>query len=752
MRLVLLIPVLFTGCFCFAQSQPSNDGCSGAAALCAGISQPGTTQGATVNVCSGCEDGSAASGNFCFPLNNSVWYSFTTNASGGAANVEFSGISCAAGTGNGIQAVVIEASTPCNETSYIQIGSCNSGQSGSFSLPLAGLNANTTYYIQVDGEEGASAPGACSFNIGISGVAVDAEITASVQSSNCTVADGEIDITQVSGGNAPYTYAVDNGSFQPSGTFASLAPGSHIVSVQDGAGCIFQQQIEVPQDNPPAAGIPVTVSQTCNASDGQIDIVGSTGGTPPYSYSLNGGALQAGSAFAGVTAGNHIVVVQDAAGCTDTVLVAVGNSSGVSDAAVNVSSSSCGGNDGSVTITPVGGAGPYSYSINGGASQPSATFSTLQPGTYSVLITDAAGCTFLQSGIQVGQTAADELLTIGITVLPQPACDGDNLTATTTITGNFTSATITFLYNGSVVQSGALFSYSTTSAVSADQIQVLVNATGSCLGQTMYTSSITTVEVLPVEDAVVTMSSDLSAACAGEPVVFTASQTGCTNPHYTWYVNGLAQTIASSDVFSTSFTSQVSVYVEVVCQGACSSPAQSNTVDIDIVEVMADAGPNQVMLLGASVTIEGVATGSGISWEPSESLSDPSIAQPVAAPEETTTYIMTVTNGSCSATDTMIVYVTPPIIPTNVITPNSDGKNDTWYIQFIEDYPGCKVEIFDRWGQKVYNSIGYTNQNAWDGKNRGLRLPASVYYYVIELNTNASDEYDTFTGYITLLY
>jgi gliding motility-associated-like protein len=175
-------------------------------------------------------------------------------------------------------------------------------------------------------------------------------------------------------------------------------------------------------------------------------------------------------------------------------------------------------------------------------------------------------------------------------------------------------------------------------------------------------------------------------------------------------------------------------------------------VDIDIVEVMADAGPNQVMLQGASVTIEGVATGSGISWEPSESLSDPSIAQPVAAPEETTTYIMTVTNGSCSATDTMIVYVTPPIIPTNVITPNSDGKNDTWYIQFIEDYPGCKVEIFDRWGQKVYNSIGYTNENAWDGKNRGLRLPASVYYYVIELNTNASDEYDTFTGYITLLY
>ncbi len=747
-----MISVLLAGCFCVAQSQPSNDGCTGAAELCAGLSQPGTTQGATVDICSGCEDASVSSGNFCFPVNNSVWYSFTTNATGGAASVSFTGISCAAGTGNGIQAVVIEASTPCNESSYIQIGSCNSGQSGSFSLPLTGLSSNTTYYIQVDGEEGISPPGSCSFNISISGEAVDAGMTAVVQSSNCTLNDGEIDITQVSGGTAPFTYSLDNGSFQPAGTFTSLAPGSHIVSVQDGAGCIYQQQIEVPQDNPPSAGIPVTVPQTCNASDGQIDIVGSAGGTPPYSYSLNGGAFQSGSSFAGVTAGNHIVVVQDAAGCTDTVMVPVSNSSGVSDAAVSVSPSSCGDNNGSITITPVGGTGPYSYSINGGASQSSSTFTALQPGTYSVLITDAAGCTFMQSGIQVTQTSADELLTVGITVLPQPACDGDNLTATAAISGNFTSATITFLYNGVVVQSGALFSYSTATAVSGDQIQVIVNATGDCLGQTMYTSGITTVEVLPVEDAVVSLTSDLTSACAGDPVVFSASQTGCTNPHYTWYVNGLAQTIVSSDVFSTAFTSQVSVYVEVVCQGACSSPVQSNTVDIDIVEVMADAGPNQVMLQGTSVTIEGVATGTGISWDPSESLSDPSVVQPVAAPDETTSYIMTVTNGSCVATDTMIVFVTPPIIPTNVITPNSDGKNDTWYIQFIEDYPGCKVEIFDRWGQKVFNSIGYTNENAWDGKNRGLKLPASVYYYVIELNTNASDEYDTFTGYITLLY
>jgi gliding motility-associated-like protein len=69
------------------------------------------------------------------------------------------------------------------------------------------------------------------------------------------------------------------------------------------------------------------------------------------------------------------------------------------------------------------------------------------------------------------------------------------------------------------------------------------------------------------------------------------------------------------------------------------------------------------------------------------------------------------------------------IIP-NTFTPNGDGINDTWNIKNLESYPNSSVNIFNRWGQKLYASIGYPVP--WDGKYNGSSLPAGTYYYVID--------------------
>ncbi len=71
------------------------------------------------------------------------------------------------------------------------------------------------------------------------------------------------------------------------------------------------------------------------------------------------------------------------------------------------------------------------------------------------------------------------------------------------------------------------------------------------------------------------------------------------------------------------------------------------------------------------------------------------------------------------------------------ISPNGDGKNDVWLIPGIEQYPNNVVQIFNRWGNLVYEQKGYTNNDPWTGQWNGKELPDGTYFYLIELGNNA---------------
>ncbi|WP_374948969.1 cadherin-like beta sandwich domain-containing protein [Mucilaginibacter sp.] len=70
----------------------------------------------------------------------------------------------------------------------------------------------------------------------------------------------------------------------------------------------------------------------------------------------------------------------------------------------------------------------------------------------------------------------------------------------------------------------------------------------------------------------------------------------------------------------------------------------------------------------------------------------------------------------------------------NTFTPNGDGINDTWNIGDVDAYPNTTIEVFNRQGQKVFNSLGYGVP--WDGTYKGLLLPPGSYYYLIKNNVN----------------
>ena len=161
-----------------------------------------------------------------------------------------------------------------------------------------------------------------------------------------------------------------------------------------------------------------------------------------------------------------------------------------------------------------------------------------------------------------------------------------------------------------------------------------------------------------------------------------------------------------------------------------------------------NGGGDVAILAGNTITLNATATGNNLTylWSPATGLSNSTILNPTVTPTITTTYTLTVTNDfGCSVTDKVTVNaLQPPVIP-NAFTPNGDGINDLWAIKYLDTYTDCTVDVFNRNGQKVFTSVGYTT--AWDGRSNGGNLPLGVYYYLI----NPKHGRKTVSGYVTII-
>ncbi len=110
-------------------------------------------------------------------------------------------------------------------------------------------------------------------------------------------------------------------------------------------------------------------------------------------------------------------------------------------------------------------------------------------------------------------------------------------------------------------------------------------------------------------------------------------------------------------------------------------------------------------------------------------------------------YYVSEYSGDCESprVEVKVIVGTSEISIPNTFTPNNDGINDFWVIKGIETYPYAMVQIFNRYGQKVFESKGYSAP--FDGRTGGAILPVGVYYYIINLNSNCN----LLSGSLTLL-
>jgi gliding motility-associated-like protein len=162
-----------------------------------------------------------------------------------------------------------------------------------------------------------------------------------------------------------------------------------------------------------------------------------------------------------------------------------------------------------------------------------------------------------------------------------------------------------------------------------------------------------------------------------------------------------------------------------------------------------NAGPDKRVLEGGSVQLEASAYGiePQYAWTPVQFLTDSKSLRPrVVNPSTDMTYRLTVTGkGGCERSDEVFVQLLKfPAIP-NTFTPNGDGINDQWRIDYLNTYPDNRVQIFTRAGKLVFESRGYNTP--WDGTLKGKPLPFDTYYYIIEPGNGR----DPITGYVTII-
>lgn len=149
---------------------------------------------------------------------------------------------------------------------------------------------------------------------------------------------------------------------------------------------------------------------------------------------------------------------------------------------------------------------------------------------------------------------------------------------------------------------------------------------------------------------------------------------------------------------------------------------------------VAHAGPDLETRDIEPIKIKSSATNVGtVSWFPFERLDNENTVSPIANPQVTTEYIMTVISpDGCTDTDSMTinVNVVTKLDATTLFSPNGDGINDTWVVNKPALIEGCRVIIVNRNGTEVYNKTNYNND--WDASIGGEQLPEGTYYYIID--------------------
>jgi gliding motility-associated-like protein len=223
---------------------------------------------------------------------------------------------------------------------------------------------------------------------------LSATISSHTDVSCASTNDGSATVS-VSGGTSPYSYSWSTSPVQTTATATNLAAGNYTVTVTDANNCTATATVAINQSNALTVTITSQTNVSCYGDFSGSVTVSVTGGVGPYFYSWSLSS-QTATTVSNIPAGTYTFTVYDASGCSASLVVNITQPAAPLSASTAIAGLSCaGGNNGSINVSASGGTAPYVYAWSGpsGFSSTSEDISNLSAGTYSLVITDAAGCT-----------------------------------------------------------------------------------------------------------------------------------------------------------------------------------------------------------------------------------------------------------------------------------------------------------------------------------------------------------------------
>lgn len=557
---------------------------------------------------------------------------------------------------------------------------------------------------------------------------------------NCNASNGSASAS-VSGGSGPYTY-----QWLPSGgnnvNANGLQPGTYTVNVTDAGGCVSTATTTVAQGPAPGTLATISTNVACFGGSTGSATANMNGGQQPYTYAWSNGATT--STVLNLTAGTYTVGVTTNSGClsTATVVITQPPTALVVASSVTANVSCNGGNDGIAATNPNGGVPPYTYSWNSIPPQTTASASNLPAGTYTVTVTDYAGCAVTSSttiseptpltatmsatipvtcygnnngsatASPAGGTApyayswnttppqntiaASNLAagTYAVTVTDSKGCVTTTsvaITQPTALVANIASSTNTTCNggsNGTATAGGsggtAPYTYSWTSTPP----QLTATATSLSAGTYFVTitdangcGTVTTATISEPAPITVTATGN-DTICPGQPAIVTAFASGGTGAFsYNWSPslgNGSAYT-----VYPASLTSYV---VNATDANGCTGQPDTVTIDVfNFTPANLTVTGSTGICAGNSAVIAAQATGhtGALTWSWANNGSWTSPGPYTVTPGATTTYVVVVTNEcGVSLTDNVTVIVHP--LPVIALTPQSASGCDKVTLAFAD--------------------------------------------------------------------
>lgn len=567
----------------------------------------------------------------------------------------------------------------------------------------------------------------------------------------CGGANGSIALT-ATGGTSPLTYSWNTNPTQTNATATNLVAGFYACAIRDGNNCITTVFDTLVLKSLASITAVANPAEICSGAASALSTT-ATGGTVS-GYTWNPGNISGDNTSVTPTANTqYIVTAKDAFGCViaDTVDVTV---KPTPSAAFDIRQPAvCLGLPDTLMYT--GGAGPTAtYTWDGGGAPVQGGGVGGNPDWYSLNYTAAGTYTV---SLQVTENGCvSPLVTHPVTiqtppvavfnVSKNPICTGEVVTVTFTGTAS-NAAVAQWNWGGGSPQSGTGLNPQLVKYLNSGTISLTVTD-GVCIRTAIP------VAIDVITKPVAKFTPDIITGCTPVTVNFTNQSTFADS--YKWFLGdgSTATSKNASHTYSNDGVYTVTLIAgsQQLCFDTLIKTALINVLPPPVASFTAQPGENiPVEYKNATFNFTNTSQhATNYEWEFGDGITSSEI-NPVYKWELPGNYRVTLYArndiGCMDSTSRAWYKIIPDLvldIP-NAFSPNGDGINDRWNLDGLKARPACQVEVFNRWGQTVYKSNGYTI--GWDGLRQGKPVSEGTYYYVIKTAPGEKP----YTGWVVLL-